>query len=159
MNLGESRVKWHCPVLTSWMKHCRHRDSVLSDGRLTASTSGIQSRAHRKVKDQTQGWKELPKENSRLHHQGGGNGFWAGEESKYTAAAPLQSRAWRFGTPWTIARQAPLSMEFPRWEYQSGLPITPSGVSSQTRNQTLDSCIDKQILYHWAMWEAWATTN
>ena len=32
-----------------------------------------------------------------------------------------------FATPWTIARQAPLSMEFPRQEYWSGLPFPPPG--------------------------------
>ena len=26
-------------------------------------------------------------------------------------------------TPWTVARQAPLSMGFPRWEYWSGWPF------------------------------------
>ena len=29
------------------------------------------------------------------------------------------------GTPWTAARQAPLSMEFSRQEYWSGLPCPP----------------------------------
>ena len=28
-----------------------------------------------------------------------------------------------FGTPWTVAPQVPLSMGFPRQEYQSGLPF------------------------------------
>ena len=28
-------------------------------------------------------------------------------------------------TPWTIASQAPLSMEFSRQEYRSGLPFSP----------------------------------
>ena len=32
-----------------------------------------------------------------------------------------------FGTPWTIAHQAPLSMRFPRQEYWSGLPCPPPG--------------------------------
>ena len=32
-----------------------------------------------------------------------------------------------FVTPWTVARQAPLSMRFPRQEYWSGLPFPPSG--------------------------------
>ena len=32
-----------------------------------------------------------------------------------------------FATPWTVARQAPLSMEFPREEYWSGLPFPPPG--------------------------------
>ena len=30
-----------------------------------------------------------------------------------------------FATPWTVARQAPLSMGFPRQEYWSGLPFLP----------------------------------
>ena len=33
------------------------------------------------------------------------------------------SRVWLFATPWTVARQAPLSMEFYRWKYWSGLPF------------------------------------
>ena len=32
-----------------------------------------------------------------------------------------------FATPWTIARKAPLSMEFPRQEYWSGLPFPSPG--------------------------------
>ena len=32
-----------------------------------------------------------------------------------------------FGTPWTVAHQAPLSMEFSRQEYQSGLPFPSPG--------------------------------
>ena len=32
-----------------------------------------------------------------------------------------------FVTPWTVARQAPLSMEFSRQEYWSGLPFPPPG--------------------------------
>ena len=30
-------------------------------------------------------------------------------------------------TPWTVAHQAALSMEFSRQEYWSGLPFTPPG--------------------------------
>ena len=30
-------------------------------------------------------------------------------------------------TPWTVARQAPLSMGFPRQEYWRGLPFPPPG--------------------------------
>ena len=32
-----------------------------------------------------------------------------------------------FATPWTVAQQAPLSMEFFRQEYWSGLPFPPPG--------------------------------
>ena len=32
-----------------------------------------------------------------------------------------------FATPWTVARQAPLSMEFSRKEYWSGLPFPSPG--------------------------------
>ena len=39
----------------------------------------------------------------------------------------LFSYVWLFVTPWTVARQAPLSVEFPRQEYWSGLPFPPPG--------------------------------
>ena len=32
-----------------------------------------------------------------------------------------------FVTPWTVARQAPLSVGFPRQEYCNGLPYPPPG--------------------------------
>ena len=37
------------------------------------------------------------------------------------------SRVRLFATPWSVAHQAPLSMEFPRQEYWSGLPCPPPG--------------------------------
>ena len=39
----------------------------------------------------------------------------------------LLSRAGLFVTPWTVARQAPLSMGFSRQEYWSGLPFPSPG--------------------------------
>ena len=37
------------------------------------------------------------------------------------------SRVQLFASPWTVARQAPLSMGFSRQEYESGLPFPPPG--------------------------------
>ena len=37
------------------------------------------------------------------------------------------SCVWHFETPWTVAHQAPLSMEFSRQEYWSGLPFPSPG--------------------------------
>ena len=37
------------------------------------------------------------------------------------------SRFWFFGTPWTVACQAPMSMAFPRQEYWSAIAIPSSG--------------------------------
>ena len=37
------------------------------------------------------------------------------------------SHVWLFATPWTIARQTPLSMEFTRQEYWSGLSFSSLG--------------------------------
>ena len=42
-------------------------------------------------------------------------------------AVKLSSRVQRFATLWIIVRQAPLSMEFPRQEYCSGLPFPSPG--------------------------------
>ena len=51
------------------------------------------------------------------------------------------SRVQFFAAPWTLARQAPLSMEFFRQEYWSGLPTSYSRGSSQLRDWTTVSCI------------------
>ena len=47
--------------------------------------------------------------------------------NRVSACALLLSRVWFFATPWTVAHQAPQSMEFSRQEYQSGLPFSPPG--------------------------------
>ena len=53
-----------------------------------------------------------------------------------------------FVTPWTVARQAPLSMEFSRQEILEWVLISFSEGSSRPRDQTHISCIGRQILYH-----------
>ena len=53
----------------------------------------------------------------------------------------MLSRVRFFATPQTVALQAPLSMEFPRQEYWSGLPFPSPGESSQPRGRTQVSCI------------------
>ena len=64
-----------------------------------------------------------------------------------------------FATPWTIARQAPLSVEFSRQEYRSGLPF--SSPEAQSLTQGLNSCLlhGRQILYYWATREALLSSN
>ena len=47
-------------------------------------------------------------------------------------------------TSWTVARQAPLSMEFSRQEYWSGLPFPSPG------DETLVSCIAGRSFTDWA---------
>ena len=58
-----------------------------------------------------------------------------------------------FATPWTIACQAPLSVEFPSQEYWRGLPFPSPG---DLLNPEIESAplIGRQILYHCATWEA-----
>ena len=53
---------------------------------------------------------------------------------------------------WCIyALQAPLSLEFSRWEYWSGLPFpTPEG---------LPNIGSRRFFNHWATWEAYTQTN
>ena len=51
----------------------------------------------------------------------------------------------------TVARQAPLSMRFPRQEYWTGLPYPYLGEipnSGMNPGMELISYIDRQILYH-----------
>ena len=46
-----------------------------------------------------------------------------------------------FATLWTVAHQAPLSTGFSRQEYWSGLPCSPPGESSWSRDQRHVSCL------------------
>ena len=56
-------------------------------------------------------------------------------------------------TPWTVARQAPLSMGFARWEYWRGLPFPSPATqgSSQPRDQNWVSCIAGRFFTIWAI--------
>ena len=45
----------------------------------------------------------------------------------YTLCVCVLSRVWCYVTPWTLAHQAPLSMEFSRQEYWSELPFPSPG--------------------------------
>ena len=60
------------------------------------------------------------------------------------------SCVWLFATPWTVARQAPLSMGFSRQEYWSGLPFpTPGGLPHlRTEPASFTSPAGRQVLYH-----------
>ena len=51
-----------------------------------------------------------------------------------------------FGTLWTAARQAPLSMKFSRQEYWSGLPFPSPGDLPNPGIEHALHC--RQILYH-----------
>ena len=58
-----------------------------------------------------------------------------------------------FVTPWTVARQAPLSMGFSRQEYWSGCHSLLQG-SSWPRDQTQVSCITSRFFFNLATKEA-----
>ena len=60
-------------------------------------------------------------------------------------------------SPWTVARQAPLSMGFSRQESWNGLPFPMQGDLPDPGNEPeslASSCIGQQIPYHCATWEA-----
>ena len=63
----------------------------------------------------------------------------------------LLSHVWLFVTPWTVAHQAPLSMEFSRQEAWNGLPFPSPGDLPIPGVEPVMSCIssiDRQTLYH-----------
>ena len=73
--------------------------------------------------------------------------------SLYYIHAQLLSHVQLFVTPWTIAHQALLSLEFLRQEYWRQLPFPVA--SSWPRDQTCvsgGSCTGRRILYNWATW-------
>ena len=59
---------------------------------------------------------------------------------------------WLFATPWTLALQAPLSMEILQARILEWVAISSSRESSQPRDRTQVSCIAGRFL--WATREA-----
>ena len=56
--------------------------------------------------------------------------------------------------PWTVAWEAPLSVEFSRLDYWSGLPFpSPGDLPGPGLNLCLLPC--RWIPHHWATWETW----
>ena len=71
-------------------------------------------------------------------------------------AAAVLSCIWLFVMPWTVARQAALSMDFPGKTTGVGRHALLQRIFL-TRDLTCVSCVScigRQILYHWATWEA-----
>ena len=62
----------------------------------------------------------------------------------FSGLAKCLSRIRLYATPWTVARQAPLSMEFSR-QYWTGLPFPPPG---DLPNPGIEPVPYRQILYH-----------
>ena len=62
-----------------------------------------------------------------------------------------------FATPWAVACQAPLSVEFSRKRYWSGWPFPSSGELPDPENEPCVSCIGRQILYHCTTWKTHST--
>ena len=58
------------------------------------------------------------------------------------------SRVRLFATPWTVTPQAPLSMGLFQARILEWVAISISRGSSQPRDRTWVSCIDRRILYH-----------
>ena len=83
---------------------------------------------HRFIKAEW-GWKISAEENESICRIEGK--LWGKEEVFHEVEVSLLfsqlSCVWLFVTPWTIARQAPLSMGFSRQKYWSGLPFPSPG--------------------------------
>ena len=66
----------------------------------------------------------------------------------------LLCHVWLFATPWTVACQAPLSMEFSRLRMLEWVAILLTRGSSWPRDRTQVSCIAGRFLTVWATKEA-----
>ena len=62
-----------------------------------------------------------------------------------------------FATPWTVARQVPLSKEFSRQEYWSGLPFSSPGALLNLRIESESPVLqaDSLPLSHWVSSTNW----
>ena len=79
---------------------------------------------------------------------------WRTSQLQFALSKHLEwahSCVWIFVTLWAVAHQVPLSMEFSRQEYWSGLPFPSAGESSQPRDWIRVFCIlctGRRTLYH-----------
>ena len=65
------------------------------------------------------------------------------------SSVQLLSHVWLFVTPWTVARQVPLSMVFSRQEYWSGLPFpSPEAHSVQFSHSVVSDSLQSHELQH-----------
>ena len=94
----------------------------------------------------------LLKQGSGIHDLNNGKcDLWSWIKINSACVLSHFSHVWFFVTPWIIVCQAPLSMEFSREEYWSGLPFPPPGESSQLRGWTHISyvfCTGGWVCYH-----------
>ena len=74
----------------------------------------------------------------------------------YRCDARMLSCAWLSATLWTVAYQVPLSKEFSKQAYWSGLPFTTLGSLPVSGIELHWTCLlhYRRILYCWATWEA-----
>ena len=70
-----------------------------------------------------------------------GQGPSAVSSKKAGAGPPVLSHIQPFVTPWTVARQAPLSMRFSRQAYWNGADIYSLRGSSRPKDRTCISCV------------------
>ena len=78
---------------------------------------------------------------------------WINNKLTTYAYVCVLSCFWLFATPQTTACQAPVCGIFQARKLE-WVAISYSRGSSQPRNRTRISCIGRQILYHYATWEA-----
>ena len=77
---------------------------------------------------------------------------WKASPIRWTRAQ-LHSCVWPFATPWTVAHQAPLAMEFSRQKYWSGLPFPSTGDIPDKLGQTLGDSREQGSLECCSPWD------
>ena len=113
--MGRNKILYVESWMTGWRSYCIFLCKKCISGYLVIC-SGKRNRVSVKVSHcyKSESW-ELATVNVRLDSSYGG------------MHVCVLSRVWLFETPWTVARQTLLSMEFSQQEYWSGLPFLPLG--------------------------------
>ena len=73
--------------------------------------------------------------------------------------APCSVISNSFGTLWTVAHQAPLSMGFFRQKYWSVLPFPPPGGLRNPGIKPVSPALAGGFFYHWVTWEAFVLVS
>ena len=80
--------------------------------------------------------------------------LWLYHHLKMLGKCQLLSCVWFFATPWTVVRQALLSMGFSRQEYWSGLSLPSPGDLPDPGIEAQVSCVVSKFFSTWATRQA-----
>ena len=123
-----SVVYWGAPLLSPHTHQSRHTEASISVTHVSREGGGQVRETELAIQTAPLQRTTTRRNTSSQQHESQEQNFWDKWTKREVDTCVLScSVVSHSATPWTVARQAPLSMGFSRQEYWSGLPCPPPG--------------------------------